>query len=185
MSIPEAPHEPGLDGTEAFPPRDSRTAARTARAIEATALGIAVGASAGFAFVEAPAASRAIDDLDVFADLIGTTIDRLTRTVAVAGSFGAAAAVVRARLDGGGARAHVARFVAVEAALALLYYHARVTVPKMNDARRAMGRPFKQVPVDDPARVTYRRHHVESTRVFGTALLLMAGSLVAGAARER
>jgi hypothetical protein len=160
-------------------------ASRTARAIEATALGLAMGASAGFAFLEAPVASHAIEDLDVFADLIGSTIDRLTRTVFVAGSFGAAAACVRARVDEPGARGHLARFVAIEASLALLAYHARVTVPKMNAARRAMGRPFKEVPVDDPARVTYRKHHVKSTRVFGTALLLIAGSLVAGAASER
>ncbi len=139
--------------------------------VESVATAFWVGASAGFAFVSAPATAHEANDLDLQARITGVSLARLSRATGVAGGIAIACALARAALDEEHRANDVARFAAGCVALSLVAIHQRAIVPRMTELQHAMGGSFRDVPADDPNRVAYRGVHKESTRVFGGALL--------------
>ncbi|HTJ24783.1 MAG TPA: hypothetical protein VMA36_01340 [Candidatus Limnocylindria bacterium] len=150
-------------------------------AIEACADALWVGAGAGFAF-SSPITFHLVEDRDVFSQITGQTLDRLTRVAYVAASVAAGAAFVRSVLGDGSRENDLARASANLAAICLFRYHQRAIVPAMAETQRSMG-GFREVAEDDPRRIAYRALHKRSTRVFGGALLLGMGALALAAFR--
>jgi hypothetical protein len=150
-------------------------------AIEACADALWVGSGAGFAF-SSPIAFHLVEDRDVFSQITGQTLERLTRVAYVAAGIGAGAALLRSVLGDGSRENDLARASANLAAICMFRYHQRAIVPAMAEAQRAMG-GFRDVAEDDPRRVAYRSLHKRSTRVFGGALLLGMGSIALAAFR--
>ena len=139
--------------------------------VEGAATAFWVGASAGFAFISAPATAHEANDLDLQAKITGASLERLASASIVAGGVSIACALLRSALD----RKHVlndlARAGAGCVAISLIAYHQDVIVPEMTELQHAMGGSFKSVPEEDPKRVAYREVHQESTSIFGGALL--------------
>jgi hypothetical protein len=150
--------------------------ARILTALEVTSTAFWVGASAGFAFVQAPVAFGLVTDRDVFADLTEQTLARTATCTYVAGGIALTAAAARIATD----RTAIVRAGAAAAAISAIAYHQSSIVPRMDTARRELG-SFNDTPDDDPKRVAYRAMHKESTRVYGAALLLGTLQLVLAA----
>jgi hypothetical protein len=143
---------------------------RIATAIEVLALGLWIGALAGFAFVFAPTAFTILPDLNTFAALIGATLRALTRLGYGLGAVALLAALAR------GARL---RALLLGAMLALSAYDAHVVMPAMEATLHTFTAPIAQTPKTDPRRVAYDAEHRWSSRVYGTVLLLGLISLLA------
>jgi hypothetical protein len=136
---------------------------RIAAAIEVLALGLWIGALAGFAFVFAPTAFSVLPNLNTFATLIGAVLRALTDTGYVLGAVALPAALVR------GARL---RAVMVALMLALSLYHVQVVMPAMQATLQSLRAPIAQTPKDDPIRMHYDAEHRWSSSVYAAILLL-------------
>jgi hypothetical protein len=154
-----------------------------AAAVETSATGLWVGASAGFAFVSAPIAFRLVTDRNVFAEITERSLARLANLTYFAAGLAGLIALGRAGLEREGRNSDVLRSVAAVCALGCIVYHQRAIVPAMTLAQAAMG-GFAEVAQDDPKRIAYRSLHRRSTRAFGTALLFGVIQLVLAATRS-
>jgi hypothetical protein len=144
---------------------------RVLAAIEVLALGLWVGALAGFAFVSAPLAFKLIAPGDVhrFALLTATTLAALTLWGYVFGGIALTVAVVRA-VDAKDPRWDALRALIVGVALGLAAYEQLVIVPHMTTT-----------PIGSHA---YALLHQHSAQVYGAALLLAAIALGLAGARN-
>ncbi len=145
---------------------------RVLAAIEIPALGIWLGALAGFAFVSAPLAFRLVAPLDVtrFAALTAQSLAVLTTWGYVLGGLAIAAAVLRALFAGDRVWDFV-RILLVALALGLATYEQRAIVPAMaasTDVRSA----------------AYHDLHGRSSEVYGVVVLLTLVTLVLAAVRR-
>jgi hypothetical protein len=145
---------------------------RVLAAIEVPALGIWLGALAGFAFVSAPLAFRIVAPLGVahFAALTAQSIGVLTVWGYVLGAIAIVAAVLRAA-GAGDRRADVVRVTLVVVALGLATYQQRAIVPAMAATADVRGEQYQAL-------------HRRSTGVYGGVVLLVLAALVLAAARR-
>lgn len=127
---------------------------------EVAATALWTGASAGFAFVSAPLAFKLVPDREQFASITEGTLARLTTLANVAGGIAVAAAILRKS---------PLRAAFGLSALGLLAYHQRTIVPSMSREHVQIGTP------------EYDRLHQQSTRVFGSALMLGVAQLTLAA----
>jgi hypothetical protein len=149
---------------------------RIAPATEILALGLWIGALAGFAFVFAPTAFTTLPDLNTFAALIAASLSALTRAGYVLGAIALLAALLR------GARVRAVLLVAM---LALSAYHAHVVLPAMEATLHGFDRPISQTEKSDPRRVQLDAEHHQSSRVYAGVLLLGLIALVAASQPPR
>jgi len=154
-----------------------------AAALETSATGLWVGASAGFAFVWAPIAFGLVTDRDVFAQITERSLARLANLTYAAAGLAGVIALGRAGFEREGRNSDVLRGVAALCAVGCIAYHQRAIVPAMTRAQTAMG-GFAEIPQDDPRRIAYRSLHRRSTRVYGTALLFGIIQLMLAATRS-
>jgi hypothetical protein len=152
-------------------------------AIEIGATALWTGASAGFAFVNAPLAFKLVSDRDVFAELTRRTLERLASLTFVSGGVAIGAALVRAAISPDARGNDILRAAAGSAALGAIAFHQNSIVPAMKDAQDAMGGSFHGVAEDDPARIAYGDLHAVSTRVYGSALVLGVAEMMLAATR--
>ena len=157
----------------------------TAGSVEIGATAFWVGASAGFAFVQAPIAFHTIEDRDLFAQLTERTLHRLSAATFAAEGIASGCALLALVTQSRGRTSAMARVVAGLAAIGAVAYHERVIFPSMTEAQRAMGGSFAGIADDDPKRVAYNDLHEQSTRVFGGALLAGLVQLLLAANRPR
>ena len=145
---------------------------RVLAAIEIPALGIWLGALAGFAFISAPLSFHALAPLDAwrFADLTAQTLGALTLWGYVLGAIAIVAMLLRA-VAAGDRTWDLARAALVAVALGLATYEQRAVVPLME----ALADPR------DPA---YHALHQRSTLVYGGVAILVLVTLVLAAARR-
>ena len=153
-------------------------------ATETIATGFWTGSAAGFAFLAAPTVAHEANDLDLQAKITGATLEKISNVTYVAGGIAIGCALLRAAIDGSDRKNDVTRAIAGVGALALINNFQNEIVPEMTRLQRAMGGSFKLIPEDDPNRIAYRAAHKESTRVFGSALLLGLAQLGMGASRN-
>ena len=145
---------------------------RVLATIEIPALGIWLGALAGFAFVSAPLAFRIVAPLDVgrFATLTASTIGTLTLWGYVLGGIAIVVALLRS-VWAGERTADFLRAALVAVALGLATYQQRAIVPQMEAAT-------------DLRSEAYAALHQQSSVVYGGVVLLVLGALVLAAARR-
>jgi hypothetical protein len=145
---------------------------RVLAAIEIPALGIWVGALAGFAFVSAPIAFRVVAPLDVtrFAELTVGSLAVLTTWGYVLGGLAIVAAMLRAVFAGDRVWDFV-RILLVALALGLATYEQRAIVPVM-------------AVTTDVHSAAYHDLHGRSTQVYGIVVLLALVTLVLAAVRR-
>jgi len=145
---------------------------RVLAAIEIPALGIWLGALAGFAFVSAPLAFRIVAPLDVgrFAALTAQTIGVLTVWGYVLGALAIVAGLMRA-VTAGDRTWDFGRAALIVIALGLATYEQRAIVPEMLSSTDVHG-------------AAYHALHQRSSEVYGAALLLVFVALVLAAARR-
>ena len=145
---------------------------RVLAAIEIPALGIWLGALAGFAFVSAPLAFRIVAPLDVtrFATLVAQSLTTLTTWGYVLGGIAMIAAILRAVFAGDRIWDFV-RVLLIIFALGLATYDERAIVPAMTAT----------TDVRSPA---YHDLHDRSTQVYGGVVLLTLVALVLSAVRR-
>lgn len=145
---------------------------RVLAAIEIPALGVWLGALAGFAFVSAPLAFRIVAPLDVarFAALTAQSLAALTLWGYVLGAVAIAAALVRA-FAAADRTWDLARAALAVVALALATYEQRAIVPAMTATA-------------DVRSPEYQALHRRSTQVYGGVVLLVLASLVLAAGRR-
>jgi hypothetical protein len=145
---------------------------RVLAAIEIPALGIWLGALAGFAFISAPLTFHALASLDGrrFADLTAHTLAVLTLWGYVLGAIAIVTALLRAA-SAGDRTWDLVRAVLVAVALGLATYEQRAIVPLM----QAM------TDLHDPA---YHALHQRSMLVYGAVAILVLVTLVVAAARR-
>ena len=151
---------------------------RAAGSIEIGATAFWVGASAGFAFVQAPIAFHTVEDRDLFAQLTERTLHRLASATFGAEGVASGCALLALVTQPGGRINAMLRVLAGLGAIGAVAYHERTIVPAMTEAQRAMGGSFADVAPDDPKRVAYNELHEQSTRVFGGALLAGVAQLL-------
>ena len=144
---------------------------RLAGSVEIGATAFWVGASAGFAFVQAPVAFHTVTDRDLFAELTERTLHRLAAATLVAEGVASGCALLTFMTHSHGRVNAMVRVLSGLGAIVAITYHERAIVPAMTEAQRAMGGSFTGVAQDDPKRVAYNDLHTQSTRVFGAALL--------------
>lgn len=145
---------------------------RVLAAIELPALGVWLGALAGFAFVSAPLAFRIVAPLDAarFAALTAHTIADLTVWGYVLGGVAIVAGLLRA-VTAGDRTWDFVRVALVAVALGLATYQQRAIVPAMETTTDLHGD-------------AYRTLHARSTQAYGGVVLLVLAALVLGAARR-
>jgi Domain of unknown function (DUF4149) len=145
---------------------------RVLAAVEIPALGIWLGALAGFAFVSAPLAFRLVAPLDVarFAALTAQSVGALTVWGYVLGALAVVAGLLRA-VSAGDRTWDFARAALILVALALATYEQRAIVPQMEAA-------------SDVGSARYHALHQRSTLVYGGVVVLVLVALVAAAARR-
>ena len=145
---------------------------RVLAAIELPALGVWLGALAGFAFVSAPLAFRIVAPLDEarFAALTAHTIADLTIWGYVLGGVAIVTGLVRAAAAGDRTW-DFARAALVALALGLATYEQRAIVPQMEATTDVHGD-------------AYHALHERSTIVYGGVVLLVLAALILGAARR-
>jgi len=153
---------------------------RIVTALEAVVLGLCAGALAGFAFVFAPLAFRAVPRLDTFATLVGAVVRALGTFGAACGAVALVAALLRARNPAARPLA-LARAGLVGAALLAGSYETTAVVPRMESIAAQIGGPIDSVDRSDPRRRAYDGAHELSTRVYGTAFLCVVGALALAA----
>jgi hypothetical protein len=152
------------------PPSGQRD--RVLAAIEIPALGLWLGALAGFAFISAPLAFRIVAPLDIarFAALTAQTLGTLTVWGYVLG--GVAIVVVVLRSAGAGDRTwDFGRAVLLAAALGLAAYQQGAIVPAMTATT-------------DVRSAEYRALHQRSTQIYGTVVVLVFAALILAAVRR-
>jgi len=145
---------------------------RVLAAIEIPALGIWLGALAGFAFVSAPLAFRIVAPLDVtrFAALTAQTVGALTVWGYVLGTVAIVAGLLRA-VTAGDRTWDFGRAALIAVALGLATLEQRAIVPQMQTAT-------------DVHSAAYHALHQRSTQVYGGVVLLVFVALVLAAARR-
>jgi len=145
---------------------------RVLAAIELPALGVWLGALAGFAFVSAPLAFRIVAPLDAgrFAALTAQTIGNLTVWGYVLGAIAIVAGLVRAAAAGDRTW-DFARIALVALALGLATFEQRAIVPQMQATT-------------DVHSDAYHALHTRSTVVYGAVVLLVLAAMILGAARR-
>jgi uncharacterized protein DUF4149 len=145
---------------------------RVLAAIEIPALGIWLGALAGFAFISAPLSFRAFAALDIhrFAALMAASLGGLTTWGYVLGAIAIVVALLRA-VTAGDRTWDLVRAALVAVALGLASYEQRAVIPAME----ALTDPH------DPA---YLALHGRSTGIYGAEVILILAALVLAAARR-
>jgi hypothetical protein len=145
---------------------------RVLAAIEIPALGIWLGALAGFAFVSAPLAFRIVAPLDIarFATLTASTLVVLTSWGYVLGAIALAATLLRAA-TAGDRTADLARAALIVIALAFATYEQRAVVPQMQAST-------------DVRSAEYHALHQRSTFIYGCVAIAVFGALVLAAVRR-
>jgi hypothetical protein len=145
---------------------------RVLAAIEIPALGVWLGALAGFAFVSAPLAFRIVAPLDVtrFAELTARTLGNLTVWGYVLGGLALLAAILRS-VGAGDRTWDFIRAALVALALGLATYEQRAIVSQMAAAT-------------DVHSAAYHALHQRSTQVYGAVVLLVLVTLVLAATRR-
>jgi hypothetical protein len=145
---------------------------RVLAAIELPALGVWLGALAGFAFVSAPLAFRIVAPIDAgrFAALTAHTIGDLTLWGYVLGGIAIVTGLMRAA-TAGDRTWDFARAGLVALALALAVYEDKAVVPQMQATT-------------DVHSDAYHALHSRSTVVYGGVVLLVLAALILGAARR-
>jgi hypothetical protein len=145
---------------------------RVLAAIELPALGVWLGALAGFAFISAPLAFRIVAPLDAgrFAALTAHTIGDLTSWGYVLGGVAIVAGLLRA-VTAGDRTWDFARAGLVALALCLATYEQKAIVPQMQATTDVHGD-------------AYHALHARSTLVYGGVVLLVLAALILGAARR-
>lgn len=144
--------------------------------LETTVLGLWAGAMAGFAFIFAPLAIKAVPRMDVFAALVGNVIRAIGSFGAVCGALAIVAALARTRVPEA-RRLAALRIGLVVIALAGSAYESKAIVPRMEATAAEIPGPIDSVPRDDPRRAAYNVEHKASTRVYGTAFLCVTLAL--------
>ncbi|GAC1301635.1 MAG: hypothetical protein NVSMB19_10000 [Vulcanimicrobiaceae bacterium] len=158
---------------------------RMLTALETAVLGLWAGSMAGFAFIFAPLAIKAVPRLDVFAALVASVIRGIGSFGAVCGALAIVAALVRARAPESRRLAFL-RIGLVAIALGGSAYESSTIVPRMEATAAQIPGPVDSVPKDDPRRVAYDAEHKASSRVYGTAFLCVLAALgLAGFGRKR
>ncbi len=143
----------------------SRLRDRVLAAIELPALGIWLGALAGFAFVAAPVTFRLIAPVDVtrFSTVIAQQLGILTTWGYVLGGIALVAELLRPA---------PARAILVALAIALAFYHEHVIVQAM------LG-------IADVTSPAYHALHSRSTQIYGgVVVLLLIATVWAAASRK-
>ncbi len=145
---------------------------RVLAAIEIPALGVWLGALAGFAFVSAPLAFRIVAPLDVgrFAALTAQSLGVLTAWGYVLGGIAIVVALLRS-VTAGDRTWDFGRALLVVVALALVTYQQRAIVPQMAAAT-------------DVHSAAYHALHTGSTIVYGGVVVLALVALVLAASRR-
>jgi hypothetical protein len=145
---------------------------RVLAAIELPALGVWLGALAGFAFVSAPLAFRIVAPLDAarFATLTAHTIGALTVWGYVLGGIAIVTGLMRAAAAGDRTWDFV-RAALVALALGLATYEQHAIVPQMEATA-------------DIHSAAYHALHTGSTVVYGGVVLLVLAAMILGAARR-
>jgi len=149
---------------------------RIVTAVETAVLGLWAGAMAGFAFVFAPAAFRAVSAMDTFASLIASAIRGVGSLGAVCGGVAVLAALLRAREPRARGFA-IARIALVAVAFAASTYETTVIIPRMEATAAQIPGPLDSVPKEDPRRAAYDEQHQASSRVYGAAFLCVLVAL--------
>ncbi|MBD5654675.1 MAG: DUF4149 domain-containing protein [Candidatus Eremiobacteraeota bacterium] len=150
---------------------------RIVTAIEAAVLGLWAGAMAGFAFVFAPVAFRAVTRMDTFATLIANAIRGVGSFGAVCGAVAIVAALIRSTAPKARPLA-VARIALVAVAFAASRYETAAIIPRMEATAAQIAGPIDSVPKSDPRRIAYGEQHQASSRVYGAAFLCVLAALV-------
>jgi hypothetical protein len=144
--------------------------------VEQWALAVWVGSLVGFAFVFAPIAfSRLSDDLDAFSSIVSRVFGVLATLGYVCGGIVIVTSLLHAFLaaQGGGSwRLALLRACCVIVMLGLVTFSQAKITPAMEQVQASFHAPFNSIPKDDPRRVRYDRLHAQSSRVYGTVLLL-------------
>jgi hypothetical protein len=145
---------------------------RVLAAIEIPALGIWLGALAGFAFISAPLSFHALAPLDAqrFADLTAHSLGALTTWGYVLGAVALVTALLRAA-SAGDRTWDLARVALVAVGLGLATYEQRAIVPLMQAL----------TDLHDPA---YHTLHQRSMLVYGAVAIVILAALVLAAARR-
>jgi hypothetical protein len=145
---------------------------RVLAAIEIPALGVWLGALAGFAFVSAPLAFKIVAPLDIgrFAALTAESIAALTVWGYVLGGIAIVVTLVRSATAGDRVW-DFSRAGLIVLALALATYEQRAIVPAMTGIADVRG-------------AEYRALHQQSTFLYGGVVLLVLAALVLAAARR-
>jgi hypothetical protein len=145
---------------------------RVLAAIEIPALGIWLGALAGFAFVSAPLAFRIVAPLDVarFAAFTAQTVSTLTVWGYVLGAIAIVAGLLRA-VTAGDRTWDFGRIALVALALGVATYERRSIVPRMEAT-------------PDIHSAAYHALHQQSTLAYGAVVILAFAALVLAAVRR-
>ncbi len=148
--------------------------------LETAVLGLWAGSMAGFAFIFAPLAIKAVPRMDAFAALVAAVIRGIGSFGAVCGAVAIVAALVRAAAPEA-RRLSLVRVALVAIALAGSAYESSAIVPRMQATAAQIPGPIDSVSKDDPRRVAYNVEHTASTRVYGTAFLCVLAALTLAA----
>jgi Domain of unknown function (DUF4149) len=124
--------------------------------VEAVALGLWVGALAGFAFVFAPASLMQLGDATQFGSLVGAVLARLNLLGYLCGAVALLSVFVRSREDESLGRGSARRALLLVAMLVLVVIEAQVVFPAVHAAQGPMR----------------ERLHDLSTLIYGLVMLL-------------
>jgi len=102
--------------------------------VEAVALGLWVGALAGFAFVFAPAAFDRLPDTAQFGALVGVVLARLNWLGYVCCAIALLSVFVRSREDASLGRGSALRALLIVAMLVIVVIEAQIVFPAVHDA---------------------------------------------------
>jgi hypothetical protein len=144
---------------------------RTFTVIEALTLAVWMGALAGFAFIFAPTAFHIVSDLDQFALLTATVLQKLTWLGFICGTLAIVSALVRAR-DEAERPLAVIRVLLLLVMLALAWIESAAVVPHMQAVASSFGASLNAIPKDDPRMVRYDGLHRQSSWIYGALFLL-------------
>ncbi len=152
--------------------------------IDAWILALWIGGLLGFALIFAPVAFRAVPQLDVFAALTATILDRLATLGYVCGAISIGISLLRS-LHAADRRLDLGRVALVVIMLTLVTYQSRAIVPRMQSTMQALRAPLDSIPKTDPRRVAYDNLHQRSSLYYGTLVLLGLVTIALGAVRGR
>jgi hypothetical protein len=145
---------------------------RILAAVEIPALGVWIGALAGFAFIFAPAAFRILGGSDVahFAALTAAVLGKLAPFGYICGSIAIVVALVRSR-EAGERTYDFTRALFILVALGLVFFQSATIIPAM-------------AATTDFHSDAYHALHARSSAIYGAAMLLGLIALVMAAARK-